>query len=149
MFAYHPDELFDVVTHWGVLEHFAHPEELLIQSAELLKPGGYVVFGMPNMEAAGAHWWRKYAPANWAKHIFHSDERVRQACANAGLELIQVRHFHLPMIQVTAWESAGYVPKLLTLAHLGLLAIYHVVPIGHIGMRRLSLERFFAARKLV
>lgn len=41
---------YDVITHWGLLEHFSDQALIISLSSSLLKPGGYLVFTMPNLD---------------------------------------------------------------------------------------------------
>ncbi len=43
----------DVITMWHVLEHVASPTTTLKKAWELLKPGGYLIFSIPNYESLG------------------------------------------------------------------------------------------------
>ena len=40
--------LFDAVLITEIIEHVAHPDEFLIKTAQLVKPGGYIVMTTPN-----------------------------------------------------------------------------------------------------
>jgi SAM-dependent methyltransferase len=56
-----PRAAFDVVTFWDVLEHVHEPRATLARAAELLRPGGVLILGLPNpdsLEAGllGPHW---------------------------------------------------------------------------------------------
>ena len=43
-----PDNFFDVVTYWSVLEHVVDPVGLMSQAHRLLNPGGMVMIQVPN-----------------------------------------------------------------------------------------------------
>jgi 2-polyprenyl-3-methyl-5-hydroxy-6-metoxy-1,4-benzoquinol methylase len=93
-------DLFDAVLITEVIEHVAHPDQFLAKTANLVRPGGYVVMTTPN-----GGYFRNTLPKfsdcpdptvyetvqfqpNADGHIFllHSDE-IGQLTANAGLQL--------------------------------------------------------------
>jgi 2-polyprenyl-6-hydroxyphenyl methylase/3-demethylubiquinone-9 3-methyltransferase len=101
---------FDAVLITEVIEHVAHPDEFLAKTAQLVRPGGYVVMTTPN----GAYF-RNTLPKfsecpdprifesvqfrpNADGHIFllHPDE-LPMLAARAGLELEQVSLFTNPL----------------------------------------------------
>jgi ubiquinone/menaquinone biosynthesis C-methylase UbiE len=43
------DNSYDVITMWDVLEHLPDPKDALKRCHRLLKPGGYVIFSIPNL----------------------------------------------------------------------------------------------------
>jgi 2-polyprenyl-3-methyl-5-hydroxy-6-metoxy-1,4-benzoquinol methylase len=56
-----PASSFDTITMWNVLEHFYAPIDNLQLAHHLLKPGGLLVFSIPNLESVearlfGTHW---------------------------------------------------------------------------------------------
>lgn len=144
MFTYKPERPFDLVTHWGLLEHFERPEEVMAVSARLVRPGGVIAFGMPNMAAWGASLWRTRNPENWNLHIFHSDDVVREACASAGLELRTVFHWGVPMIKAN-WDSTEPWSRPMGWAQLGMYGVAKFLPVFQWGNAKLSAERAFIA----
>jgi 2-polyprenyl-3-methyl-5-hydroxy-6-metoxy-1,4-benzoquinol methylase len=109
-----PAGKYDVVTHYGVLEHFTDPAPLVRISADLLSPGGKLFLSMPNMRALGACFWRKWSPELWSKHIYHSDLAIRKACSEAGLRVRDTFHFGKPMVQQCPWERGGRLQSVVT-----------------------------------
>lgn len=56
-----PEDSFDVITMWNVLEHFYHPIDELRSARKLLRDGGWLIFSIPNLEgwearAFGSAW---------------------------------------------------------------------------------------------
>jgi ubiquinone/menaquinone biosynthesis C-methylase UbiE len=47
--AHFADDFFDCITFWHVLEHTSNPFENLCEAARILKPGGYIVIAVPNI----------------------------------------------------------------------------------------------------
>jgi SAM-dependent methyltransferase len=57
---------WDLVTLFQVLEHVAHPVTFLRQITRWVRPGGYVVVGVPNEE--GIYRWCPWDPHQWPPH---------------------------------------------------------------------------------
>ncbi len=49
-----PNNQFDVITMWNVLEHLDFPSQDLRRAMEILRPGGWLVFSIPNLESLDA-----------------------------------------------------------------------------------------------
>lgn len=109
-----PTPGYDVVVHWGVLEHFSDPRPLLQACRRALAPQGVMLFTMPNMEAWAARGWARFSPENWSRHLLHSDDELAQACRAAKLEMRRCFYFGHLAVQFTAAERGGVVPTLLT-----------------------------------
>jgi len=57
-----PEDYFDVVTLWQVLEHLPHPLAILKEVNKILKPGGLLAVSTPDIEGIparllGKRWW--------------------------------------------------------------------------------------------
>jgi SAM-dependent methyltransferase len=57
--APYPDESFDVVTLWAVLEHVYDPSRMLAQAHRFLKPRGVVIILVPNFNSIQARFMRQ------------------------------------------------------------------------------------------
>jgi len=70
---YFPDNCFDALTFWDVLEHFSRPEIALNQAQKTLKPGGILAFNTPDSSSLIARIlgkrWHLLDPPNHL-HIF-------------------------------------------------------------------------------
>jgi SAM-dependent methyltransferase len=67
-----PDDHFQVVVLWHVLEHLPHPVETLREIHRILKPGGWLSLAVPNYggaqaQASGPHWFHLDLP----RHFWH------------------------------------------------------------------------------
>jgi SAM-dependent methyltransferase len=137
-----PNRTYDVVTHWGVIEHFSDPAPVLRVSQQCLTPPGSLLFSMPNMHAWASVFWRKWAPANWSTHVLHEVPAIDQACHATQLRLVELFYFGVPSLQVAHWEHQGWMPSLVgrlqQLAKVSglIFPYYHVV-----GGKRISMHR--------
>jgi 2-polyprenyl-3-methyl-5-hydroxy-6-metoxy-1,4-benzoquinol methylase len=55
-----PDDTFDVVVLWDVLEHLHNPQQGLQKIGRILKPGGSLVLRVPNLDSWDARLFGKY-----------------------------------------------------------------------------------------
>ena len=87
----------DVITMWQVLEHIGEPLPFLERVVQLLRPGGLFVASIPNIEGWSAaltreRWWGLDVP----RHLVHyTPATLRRAVGEAGLHVVDVRHFSL------------------------------------------------------
>ena len=90
-----PDEHFDVVTMWGVLEHLHHPKAALQEVSRILKPGGLFIALLPNIGSTqarifGANWYLLDVP----RHLYHfSEATLRRMALCADLPLVWGRFY--------------------------------------------------------
>lgn len=61
---------FDVVASFGFIEHFEDPADVVARHLALLRPGGLLLVGVPNLGRGSANGWlaRRYTPAIYAMH---------------------------------------------------------------------------------
>jgi ubiquinone/menaquinone biosynthesis C-methylase UbiE len=82
-----PDESFDVVVMWDIIEHTIRPLTSLTEVARILKPGGYLFVSTDDAanwlpKILGKYWWSLGAPM----HLCHFSKRgLTIACERAGL----------------------------------------------------------------
>ena len=93
-----PDETYDAVTLWHVLEHVTTPVSMLAEIRRILKPGGVLLvsvpnFGSPEARATGPGWFHLDVP----RHLIHFTPATLGAVLDqAGLE---------------PFASAGFAPE--------------------------------------
>lgn len=83
-----PDNSFDVVTMWDVIEHIPRTSEGLREVWRILKPGGLAVVMTPSGEYLRAHYWRqtyrgyrkKRAKTHLVYHNSRTLDRVLREC---------------------------------------------------------------------
>ena len=72
-----PENSFDVITFWHVLEHLPQPRAVLERTQKLLRPGGWLFISLPNFDSLQArlfqrHW---YAFDDVPRHLYHFSPR--------------------------------------------------------------------------
>lgn len=143
---------YDLVCHWGLLEHFKDPKPILAQSALALASGERLIFSMPNMNALGEFFWRRWSPENWSLHVNHSDELLIQTLNDLGFTEIQSFYFGVPWLKMGPWEKKSFFQYGINLLQFAMSAAYRILiavfPLTYKWNSRLFLmERVFVARK--
>lgn len=74
-----PDESFDAITLWHVLEHVHQLHEYLEQIKKLLKPKSRVFIAVPNYTSADAESYKQYwAAYDVPRHLYHFSPKSMQ-----------------------------------------------------------------------
>ena len=88
---------FDMVTLWHVFEHLNEPLKNLSVIADILKPGGYLILSLPNIESwqgrvFGKHWFHLDPP----RHLFYLGPQALTLQLNAlGFNKVHESFFSL------------------------------------------------------
>jgi len=138
------DRQFDVVTHWGVLEHQPDPLPLIRRSIELTKPGGFVVFSMPQMRGPGAWLWRKLSPKRLGFHIYHSDEAIMRCFEQCGAK-VKRAFWGPPFLHMNPCETDNIIARFLATSQFYATQAGKLFPY-HFGVPYLSQVRAFVAQ---
>jgi 2-polyprenyl-6-hydroxyphenyl methylase/3-demethylubiquinone-9 3-methyltransferase len=130
---------FDAVLITEIIEHVAHPDEFLMKTAQLVKPGGYIVMTTPNgayfrnalprfsdCPDPGIYEGVQFKP-NSDGHIFllHPDE-IGMLAARAGLQVEEIALFTNP----------------LTNGHMKMELLLRVLPRSVVNMIEIATQRF-------
>ena len=90
-----PENGFDVVVMWHVLEHMSDPRSVLLEVARILRPGGIFLVGVPNFGSPEARLTR----AGWfhldlPRHLsHHTPASLNAALTAAGLQPVRMSFF--------------------------------------------------------
>lgn len=100
-----PDEQFDAITMWHVLEHVHTLHEYMTQLKNLLKPGGRILIAVPNYTSGDAcHYQSYWAAYDVPRHLYHfSPGSMEKLAAIHGLKLLSCK----PM-----WYDSFYISML-------------------------------------
>jgi ubiquinone/menaquinone biosynthesis C-methylase UbiE len=88
--AEYADNSFDAVTMWDVLEHLHDPSATLREIQRILKPGGVLVFRVPNGDSIDAKFFGSYwAGLDSPRHLYvYGKSTLKQLLENNGLNLL-------------------------------------------------------------
>lgn len=139
---------YDVVVHWGLLEHFSNPREIFRVSNNLLRPGGIMIFSMPNMRAFGEILWKKFSKDDWERHIYHSKADICKAGEVEGFELVDSFYWGPPLIQIAPNTNKKMLIYILTMIQYAFTGLGMLIPLYHIGHEKISVHRGFVLRKV-
>ena len=117
-----PEQSFDVITMWHVLEHVHDLHGYLSQIRKLLKPDGKLVIAVPNVESHDAI----YYGTNWAaydvpRHLYHfSAASMKHLLQRNGLSVLYTQPMWLDAFYISIMSeryrgailiASGLVPK--------------------------------------
>jgi 2-polyprenyl-3-methyl-5-hydroxy-6-metoxy-1,4-benzoquinol methylase len=99
-----PDEHFDLVTMWHVLEHLFDPLQVLSEVRRILKPGGILMLELPNLHCLPSALFGKYwGYLDVPRHLYHfTPQTLSTMLAKAGLSLNGIRGNASP--KAIAWS---------------------------------------------
>jgi SAM-dependent methyltransferase len=114
---------FDCITLWHSLEHLDDPIQTLYHAHRLLKPGGFLVFAVPDIEGLqagifGRHWFHLDVP----RHLYHfGPESVKRILQLTGF--VPVLRLH----QEFEYDLMGWSQSALNALHLPQNLFFHMV----------------------
>ena len=84
------NESFDAVTLWHVLEHLEDPQKFTGRIAQKIKPGGIIIYAVPNHESFDARYYKDHwAALDVPLHLFHFKKKNLERLAQQnGLDYL-------------------------------------------------------------
>ena len=116
-----PENSFDVITFWHVLEHLPRPRAVLERTHKLLRPGGWLFISLPNFDSLQArlfqrHW---YAFDDVPRHLYHFAPRPLDILLKEnGLKVCKhmffspTVNFHCLKYSLINWSEAHFGSRL-------------------------------------
>jgi 2-polyprenyl-3-methyl-5-hydroxy-6-metoxy-1,4-benzoquinol methylase len=89
----YPENYFDVVTMWDVLEHLPDPCNTLLEIHRILKPGGLIILKLPNLDSLEAKVFGKYwAGLDAPRHLFVFNKMtIRKMLAKNKFQISEIK----------------------------------------------------------
>ena len=88
----YPDQSFDVISLWDVLEHVPEPRDILHVVRSLLKPDGYLWLNYPNIGSLAARLMGWRWPFWLSVHLhYYRPHAIRRQVEQAGFEVLYTR----------------------------------------------------------
>ena len=103
--AKYESDFFDVVTLNHVLEHVDNPSEIMEELYRILKPGGYLIIGVPISDSItfklfGRFWGGLDTP----RHLFIFSKMTLKRCAEKfGFDVVNIRDTSLPFLFIVSF----------------------------------------------
>lgn len=90
-----PDQSFDAVTMWHVLEHVPNLEEQIATLKKIVKPNGTIFIAVPNFKSHDAnHYKEKWAAFDVPRHLWHfSQKSIKGLFEKENMKVVKI----LPM----------------------------------------------------
>ncbi len=94
LFTYQPEKRYDLVTSFGLVEHFYDLKDIIARHIALLNPEGTLFITLPNFTGVNGWIQRKFDSENYDKHNISSmdPELLMQICRELGL--IEVESYY-------------------------------------------------------
>lgn len=91
LFTYQPEKQYDLVTSFGLIEHFSDTKDIISRHLNFLKPGGVLFITLPNFKGVNGWIQRKFDRANYDKHFIESMDlqRLSRICQELGLSEVE------------------------------------------------------------
>lgn len=98
-----PDNSYDCITLWHVLEHFHNPVDYLNDIYRLLKPDGTCFVALPNCSSADAdHYKSSWAAWDVPRHLWHfNPDSFRRFAGSCGFHTAEVKRLPLDVFYIS------------------------------------------------
>ncbi|RYF80094.1 MAG: methyltransferase domain-containing protein, partial [Chitinophagaceae bacterium] len=91
LFSYTPEKQYDLVTSFGLIEHFNDTRAIIQTHLQFLKPGGTLFITLPNFTGVNGWVQRKFDRENYDKHNIKSMnlQLLTDSCKALGLKEVE------------------------------------------------------------
>jgi len=95
LFTYKPNQQYDLVLSFGLIEHFNDTADIINRHIAFLKPGGTLFITLPNFKAVNGWFQKNFDKENYDKHNINcmNPQLLREIVEKIGLNVLQARYF--------------------------------------------------------
>lgn len=95
LFKYLPEQQYDLVLSFGLIEHFKDTIDIIRRHVAFLKPGGILFITLPNFKAVNGWFQKKFDRDNYDIHNIDSMdlELLTEICKELGLVEIKAAYY--------------------------------------------------------
>lgn len=144
-----PNQGFDVISMWDVIEHVPAPKDELRRIYQLLKPNGLLVINYPDISSLPAKFLKRKWPFLLSVHLtYYTPETITKQLAEAGFEVLSIKphwqtlEFGYVLKRITPYFAvAGSVKKLVEKIGLGNLPIKYWIGQTQVVARNVDRSR--------
>lgn len=115
-----PQDSFDLVTFWHVIEHLQFPQQEIATAHKLIKKNGLLFIAIPNIDSLSFAFWK----CNWfhldlPRHlVLFSPKTITSLLEKNGFEVIRISHFAIEYnpygVLQSIYNALGFEFNLLT-----------------------------------
>lgn len=94
LFNYQPQQQYDLVSSFGLIEHFTDTKNIIARHLSFLKPGGTLFITLPNFKSVNGWVQKNFDPENYEKHNINCMDLtlLTSISKELGLTEIQCRY---------------------------------------------------------
>jgi trans-aconitate methyltransferase len=91
LFKYKPERQYDIVSSFGLIEHFSDTKDIIARHLQFLKPGGTLFITLPNFRSVNGWVQKNFDEENYLKHNINSMDPslLKSIAAELGLKDIK------------------------------------------------------------
>ena len=91
LFTYTPEEKYDLVTSFGLIEHFSDTASIIKTHLQFLKPGGTLFITLPNFTGVNGWVQKSFDKENYDKHYINcmNPAFLAETCRQLGLKEVE------------------------------------------------------------
>lgn len=115
IFSYEPEELYDLVCSFGLIEHFSDLRRILSCHFKFMKPSGVLLMTLPNFIGVNGWLQKLFDPENLAIHNLKvmNLRLLRQTLSDLGIANISIQYYPSTQVWLEGLRHRGLILRIL------------------------------------